>query len=564
MAGFKCDLSTNRLLDSQCYEIYNSSCLYSLFPDFEYLLGCDWYSRDAIWVQLLDRSQKKLVLGLFSLTNSWTPQVLLKEEMSSHWVNVNDVPPLFFDSDQSSNDELQFLWLSEKTGFKHIYLIKVKLVDFKEINKVEKFKSDTECNHFDKFTNDLKSVESLLIEKKQLTSGDWEVSNRFVWLDEKNRLVYFVGLKDSPLEKHLYFLSLDDESLEVQRLTDLGYSHNLIAFNSTLNLFVDIKSNISIPSFGYVNKKINQKLVCSVKKGQESKKANKDHEKSKVSFQKVGLILSNSIYSKINKLSSSLLNSKVLPAFPSQNDDDNFWADITKPELFTYRLKETDDVIYGLIFKPPIMEPGNKYPCVLDIYGGPEVQVVTNSFKEVRHARRHLLSSEGYIVCAFDCRGSHHRGVKFESHIQGRLGQVEINDQVEVLQWLADTTGYIDMSKIAVHGWSYGGYLSLMALAQRPDIFKIAIAGAPVVDWALYDTGYTERYMNIPSINPEGYEKSSVLNWVKSFPDEENRLLLLHGMMDENVHFIHTQTLIQALIKAGKPHQLQVSHHHDN
>ena len=115
------------------------------------------------------------------------------------------------------------------------------------------------------------------------------------------------------------------------------------------------------------------------------------------------------------------------------------------------------------------------------------------------------------------------------------------------------------MSRVAVCGWSYGGYLSLMALIQRQDIFKIAIAGAPVTNWSLYDTGYTERYMDLPCFNPEGYSKSSILNWVNSFPDEENRLLLIHGLMDENVHFIHTQELIQALIQAGKPYHLQVS-----
>ena len=114
------------------------------------------------------------------------------------------------------------------------------------------------------------------------------------------------------------------------------------------------------------------------------------------------------------------------------------------------------------------------------------------------------------------------------------MGQLEIADQVEVLHWLAENTGYIDLKRVAVHGWSYGGYLSLMALAQRPDVFKLAIAGAPVTKWTLYDTGYTERYMDTPFNNPEGYEKGSVLSYVNCFPDEENRLLVIHGLMDEN------------------------------
>lgn len=139
---------------------------------------------------------------------------------------------------------------------------------------------------------------------------------------------------------------------------------------------------------------------------------------------------------------------------------------------------------------------------------------------DIRQHRRHLIASEGYVVVGFDSRGSKYRGVEFERHIYKRLGQVEILDQVEALEWLAENTGFMDMSRVAIHGWSYGGYLSLMALAQRPDIFKCAIAGAPVTNWLLYDTGYTERYMGLPEENEEGYRLSSVLSYSKHFPNE--------------------------------------------
>ncbi|KAG0716610.1 Dipeptidyl peptidase 9 [Chionoecetes opilio] len=137
-------------------------------------------------------------------------------------------------------------------------------------------------------------------------------------------------------------------------------------------------------------------------------------------------------------------------------------------------------------------------------------------------------------------------------------GTVEIEDQVEVLELLSGQCDYLDLTRLAVTGWSYGGYLSLMALAHRPNLFRLAIAGAPVVSWGLYDTGYTERYMDLPSANPEGYRAGSVLSYVNNLPDEENRLLIVQGMIDENVHFSHTNQLIQALIKAGKPYQLQI------
>ncbi|KAK9692879.1 Prolyl oligopeptidase family [Popillia japonica] len=150
-----------------------------------------------------------------------------------------------------------------------------------------------------------------------------------------------------------------------------------------------------------------------------------------------------------------------------------------------------------------------------------------------------MLAARGYCVVAIDSRGSQHRGLNWESHLKGRMGTVELQDQVEVLRWLANSLKCIDLTRVAIHGWSYGGYLSLMGLAHHPDVFKIAIAGAPVTNWSLYDTGYTERYMGLPENNPQGYQEGSVLNYVNKFPEEENRLLIIHGLIDENVHFYH-------------------------
>ncbi|KAA0183392.1 hypothetical protein HAZT_HAZT002256 [Hyalella azteca] len=129
---------------------------------------------------------------------------------------------------------------------------------------------------------------------------------------------------------------------------------------------------------------------------------------------------------------------------------------------------------------------------------------------------------------------------------------------VEALLILRERFPFLDLERVGVFGWSYGGYLSLMALAQRGDFFKVAVAGAPVVNWAYYDTGYTERYMDTPEHNSTGYKNSSVLSFVKNFPDEEGRLLIVQGVIDENVHFCHTSALIQHLVAAGKPYQLQV------
>lgn len=191
--------------------------------------------------------------------------------------------------------------------------------------------------------------------------------------------------------------------------------------------------------------------------------------------------------------------------------------------------------------RPHNFKPGMVYPTILNVYGGPEVQTVSNSFKGMRQLRMHMLASQGYCVICIDSRGSRHRGVQFESHLRRRLGTVELADQVEVFKILSKQLGFIDLNRVAIHGWSYGGYLSLMGLVQYPDLFKVAIAGAPgkkfngnflfvrflsinfcslVTSWEFYDTGYTERYMDLPENNRQGYIAGSVLSYINKFPDE--------------------------------------------
>jgi len=194
-------------------------------------------------------------------------------------------------------------------------------------------------------------------------------------------------------------------------------------------------------------------------------------------------------------------------------------SEYNAPELFNATIG-SGEMLYGMVFKPHNLRSGKKYPVVLNVYGGPEVQLVSNSFKGTRMIRNHLLASQGFCVVCIDSRGSDNRGVAFESHIRLKMGQLEMADQVEVLRWLANVTGFMDMSRVAVHGWSYGGYLSLMGLAQYPSVFKVAVAGAPVVQWLCYDTGYTERFMDLPRLNPTGYLQGCVLTHLPNFPDE--------------------------------------------
>ena len=617
MTTFKYDKKTKSIFNpDSVFQSQDLPDLKSVSPDCEYVVRVGWLSKDVYWVQTLNRKQTRLDLSLFSVNNDFPSQVIWSEVADKYWVNVADVL-VFLENDKETKvivgSVVKFIWTSEESGFRHLYRIEVEIVsdlsDQPSLHETPLPSNDNSDASMDgvqeQQRNDRKGIlVSKCVSKTQLTSGDWEVSDKDVWVDENRELVYFMATKEIAIEKHLYVVSYNtsDEngsltSNPIKRLSDSGFYHSCVAFDSSHSFFVNIQSNISMPPFGYIHKIRDDSDTCPSPEGSRSRRLRtcsaprlvsegtspkrritdlpsfslpknqenlpeEDSLKASTSqlstslprFRKLGLIAENSLLSTMEvpppmttNASLSLINDQVdlLPGLP-------------KPELFTHTLK-SGDLVYGVIFKPDFMENGMKYPCLLDIYGGPEVQVVTNSFKGMRHVRRHLFASEGYVVVALDCRGSHHRGRDFAGHIYHKMGQLEIADQVEVLTWLAETTGYIDMKKIAIHGFSYGGYLSLMALAQRPDVFKVAIAGAPVTKWSLYDTGYTERYMDTPFNNPDGYNLGSVLSYIGNFPDQENRLLIIHGLMDENVHFIHSAELINALVKAGKPYQLQVS-----
>lgn len=511
MVQFKLS-ETLQIVDIEILELQYR--LHIMFPWMEYLVRVGW-TPDAqyVWVQLLDRRQQRLELVLLSVDNFCKPppnvynsenhftlssasvQVIYSQK-SNVWINVNDLL-YFLPSDEPT--EVKFIWGSEETGFRHLYLV---------TSSIAGLTSGVE-EPLDRMDNVF--LQPRVISKVALTKGNWEVLGRNLWVDETNSIAYFSGLREGPLEQHVYAVSLR-RPLEIRLLTRPGYSYNSVYFNKQCTVLVAVYSSIkTLPT-------------CQVFRISQS-----DWTVESITLTPVGYLLE--------------------PSAPE--------SELFAPEIYTHKIK-SGETIFAMIFKPHNYQPGKRYPTILNVYGGPEVQLVSNTFKGMRHLRMHMLAAQGYSVVLIDSRGSQYRGLMFESYLQRRMGTVELVDQVEVLRWLADTTGCIDMSRVAIHGWSYGGYLSLMGLTQYPDIFKLAIAGAPVTSWNLYDTGYTERYMDLPENNPQGYATGSVLNYINKFPEEENRLLIIHGLIDENVHFFHTSQLINALVKAGKPYELQV------
>jgi dipeptidyl-peptidase 4 len=228
------------------------------------------------------------------------------------------------------------------------------------------------------------------------------------------------------------------------------------------------------------------------------------------------------------------------------------WADYAQGSTEFVTVKAADGVtLYGRMVKPPGFDAAKKYPVLVDVYGGPDVQIVRNAWG-VTGAEDQLYAENGYVIWSLDNRGSSGRGHAFESAIFEHMGQHEVEDQLAGINYLKSLP-YIDGSRIGVHGWSYGGYMTLELLTHAPDVFKCGAAGGPVTAWKFYDSIYTERYMRTPQENPDGYRYSSPLNAADKI---KGKLLLIHGTDDDNVHMQNTLNFVEALVKAQIPFEL--------
>ncbi len=331
---------------------------------------------------------------------------------------------------------------------------------------------------------------------RQLTDGDWAVDS-VSGVDQDAGLVYFMGTKDGATERHLY--SVPIEGGPISRLTPEAGTH-LVTLDHSSSRYVDVFSDTSTPP------------TITLR---------------------------------------SLRDGSVLQTIHSTDDPRVEELALTPPELVTIESRD-GETLHGALYRPaPEFGPG-PHPTVIYVYGGPHAQVVNNHWSMTCSMRSQYLRSLGYLVFCLDNRGSARRGLAFEGVIKNRMGGIEVRDQVDGVRWLIDS-GLTDPERVGVYGWSYGGYMTLMCLARAANVFKMGVAGAPVAHWDGYDTHYTERYMGTPQSNPDGYEASSVLTHVDSI---EGDLLIVHGLIDENVHFRHTARLINALIKARKPYEL--------
>ena len=217
-------------------------------------------------------------------------------------------------------------------------------------------------------------------------------------------------------------------------------------------------------------------------------------------------------------------------------------------EIKTIKAADGTTDLYTRLIKPSNFDPAKKYPVMVYVYGGPHAQMITNSYLDGANLWMYWMAEQGYLVFTVDNRGSDNRGFAFESVIHGRLGVNEMDDQLKGVEYLKSLP-YVDGNRLAVHGWSFGGFMTTSLMLRKPDTFKVGVAGGPVTDWKYYEVMYGERYMDTPAENAKGFEEASTLNYVK---DLKGKLLLIHGTSDDVVVMQNNFSLIKKFVEAQK------------
>jgi dipeptidyl-peptidase-4 len=206
-----------------------------------------------------------------------------------------------------------------------------------------------------------------------------------------------------------------------------------------------------------------------------------------------------------------------------------------------------DPDFHAVVVRPRDFDPDRRYPVIVHAYGGPGAQTVRRDWR--RYLIDQWFADHGYLVVSIDGRGTPGRGRRWERSTKGDLIRLPLEDQTTALRALGERFGEMDLARVGIHGWSFGGYFTAMAVARRPELFRVGVAGAPVTTWQDYDTHYTERYMDLPKNNPEGYEAASVLTYANRL---RRPLLLVHGTADDNVYFMHSLKLADVLMRDGR------------
>ena len=414
------------------------------------IVDVDWSpSTPHVVYQVQDREQTWLDLNLANATTG-EPRTVLRETTKA-WVNNLGSPAWLKDG--------TFLWLSERSGFKHLY----------------QYKTDG-------------------TQVRQVTSGRWEIRT-FYGVDEANGLVYFSAAERSPTGVDIYRARLDGSGFT--RVSQAAGTHRA-TFNPTYTQYVDAWSDINTPT----------QLRLHKADGSE-----------------VRVIEANPV--------AALAEYRL-----------------SKPEFLQVKTRD-GFTMEALMIKPPDFTPSRRYPVFQHTYAGPGAQQVTNRWGGQGYMFHQLLAQQGFIVFVLDNRSASGKGVESQWPIYQRLGELELRDLEDGVSWLKQQP-YVDATRIILEGWSYGGFMTSYAMTHSTS-FAAGIVGAPVTDFRNYDSIYTERYMKMPQNNPEGYAATAP---AKHAAKLHGRMLLVHGLTDDNVHVQNSVQLAYELQKLGKPFEM--------
>ncbi|MHA4870200.1 S9 family peptidase [Duganella sp. PWIR1] len=415
-----------------------------------YLVRADWSANSkALLFQRQTRDQKKL--ELISVDAATLAQKVLITETSPTWVSI-------FDDLRFLSDNKGFIWASERSGRKHLYL----------------YDMNGKLKH-------------------AISAGNWGI-DRLLALDEKNGRVYVQSNRDAVIDSQTYALKLDGGSADKPVRLTQGDGWHDSSFARNGEVFVDTYSSPDTPP------------QVSIRRPDGAMIQWLEH----------------------NELNASHPYGKYLDAH-------------LKTEYGTLKAKDGQTLYYSIV-KPSGFDASKKYPVYLSTYGGPHSQHVSRKWGNFFDQ---YMAQQGFVVWRLDNRGSYRRERAFTDANYLQLGRVEVEDQLTGIEWLGQQS-FVDAKRIGVFGWSYGGFMTLRLLAEASDKIAMGVSVAPVTDWTLYDTHYTEQFMGTPKDNAAGYAYSGVYSHLDGL---KSPLLLMHGMADDNVLFTNTTRMIDALVK---------------
>ena len=473
----------------------------------QYLPRIQWTQTDAfLSIQRLNRWQNHWEL-LFCDPMNGNCELIL-EEVDSAYVEITD--NLTFIPKTS-----QFIYSSEKSGFNHLYLH-----DYSEC--IEKGKVSPNCAATQRYS-------------KAITTGNFDVI-RFLGYVDASKCVIYSSSEQSMIEDHVYSVGLNGKGKK--RLTEPGFNYNVSLGPNAIYYTESRSNNSNLPIVEHRIKRMDGKWSKDVELNTAWSEKMKSMNLGQVKFDDYATDTSVNGYGKTEFWHLAAQNG---------------WDAKTAIAQYTIHQQLLNKQITYTIY-PPNFDASKKYPVLMFVYGGPGSNQVRNQFGSRNFFYHQYLASQGYLISVVDNRGTGRKGAIFKKSTYLELGLLESTDHAYAAKQMS-TLPYVDASRIGIWGWSFGGYMSSSAITKHSDVFKAAVAVAPVTHWKFYDNIYTERYLRRPIDNPLGYENNSPLNFTDGI---KGNYLLVHGTGDDNVHWQNSAEMINAMIKSGAKYDSEV------